>query len=427
MIQDRTTFIIGAGSTLDLDLPQGIVRHSITNITNEVCKPYINIFNDMKPTDLVQEIYNRLMEVYPAVKKKIADETSKPNINFEHIFHVLEMLYSYNWIWNGQCNNPRMFPVFAPFTNPNISFDGRILHSIMGDFILRIMDIIHPYDEYFRSSPTSNSWYKAFYNRFQTNSDYFILNYDTTIENSILEYEDGFEDDGKQNVFQRFNPRRLFDNSNKLSTINHLHGCINYHFSSYKDSNEDVYSYLSHDLYKYPDYKTVRDLMIGRSQSDPTNQSGETYHSAPIITGLRKTDKLNCIPFDFYHANLANCITRNHKLVINGYGFGDLYCNQLIERMNFLHGDRKRIVVIDKWDIPKGDRLHGGWWLNDSLGRFLCRAAECGTFDGVVEQLYNNEKKSGALYSDNKCLLVLPKGFKHAASCLDEIECFLSS
>lgn len=221
----------------------------------------------------------------------------------------------------------------------------------------------------------------------------FILNYDTTIEQTINEYEDGYEPDGIQDKFLRFNPHRLLNNPDGLSTINHLHGCINYYFSTYKDSNQDVYTFQSRDLYKYPDYATVRELMLGRGQSSPANQSGETYKSAPIITGLRKLDKLNCIPFDFYHANLVNCLTRNHKLIICGYSFGDSYCNQLIERMLYMHGSRARIVLIDKWNIPVEDRYHAGYWLNRGLGTFLCKTAQCGTFDGVIAELYANEDK----------------------------------
>lgn len=96
--------------------------------------------------------------------------------------------------------------------------------------------------------------------------------------------------------------------------------------------------------------------------------------------------------------------------------------------MNFLHGNQKRIVLIDFWDIPKGDRMHGGYWLNQNQGQFLCRMTNCGDFDGVIHQLYKNENsQTGALYSDNGCLMVLPKGFKHAATCSNEIVAFLNS
>ncbi len=40
-------------------------------------------------------------------------------------------------------------------------------------------------------------------------------------------------------------------------------------------------------------------LMTGRGQSQPCTQSGRNILFFSIVTGLRKTDKLNCVPFDF--------------------------------------------------------------------------------------------------------------------------------
>lgn len=429
MGNNRTTCLIGAGTPLDLVLPQDVIKPTTTNITSRVCEPYENYLNPNNPITVVDDIYNRLVCTYPPDRSNpCISKIPTPYIHFEHLFHVLEMLYSYGWVWSGNCKSPNLYPAFAPFIKPDICFDPNTLHSVMKQFILRIMDIIDGYDSDFLNHST-NEWYWKFYQQFAEDSDFFILNYDTTIEKAIGAYEDGFEQDGIQNVFQRFNPKKLFKNPNGLSTINHLHGCINYYFQSYKDINEDAYTFLSHDLYKYPDYAAVRNLMIGRGQNQPCTQSGETYYSSPIVTGLRKTDKLNCVPFDFYHANMTNCIISNHKLVIAGYSFGDLYCNNLLERMNFLHGDQKRIVLIDLWNIPKEYRIiHGGDCLNQNLGDFLCRMTHCGEFDEVIRQLYKNEDtQTGALYSDNGCLMVLPRGFKHAATCCNEIEAFLKS
>lgn len=53
---------------------------------------------------------------------------------------------------------------------------------------------------------------------------------------------------------------------------------------------------------------------------------------------------------------------------------------------------------------------------------------QCGNFDGVITQLYKNENpQTGVLYSNNGCLMVLPRGFKHAAVCNNEIDAFLNS
>ncbi len=428
MSNNRTTFLIGAGTPLDLVLPQDVIKPATAEITNDVRRGYTDYLTPDNIITIVDDIYNQLMCTYPPdYSNPYISGTPTPYIHFEHLFHVLEMLDAYSWVWSRNSKNPNLYPVFAPFIQPNIKFDADTLHSVMDQFILRIMDIVNGYDSNIMKEQ-ANEWYWKFYQRFAENSDFFVLNYDTTIEKSIENYEDGFEPDEIQDAFLRFNPKKLFENPNGLPTINHLHGCINYYFQSYKDLNKDIYTFLFHDLYKYPDYATVKGLMTGRGQSQPCTQSGETYYSSPIVTGLRKTDKLNCVPFDFYHANMTNCIIRNHKLIIAGYSFGDLYCNNLLERMNFLHGDLKRIVLIDFWNIPQEVRMHGEYWLSKNLGQFLCRMTNCGDLNEVIRQLYKKENsQTGALYSDNGCLMVLPNGFKQAATCSDEIIAFLNS
>jgi hypothetical protein len=339
------------------------------------------------------------------------------------------MLVSYSGVWEGRCKAPNLFPVFAPFTLPSVSLDCQHIHSVMKQFILRIMEIVNGYNQYIASGATENQWYRDFFSSFHEDSDFFIFNYDTTIEDSIGTYEDGFEPDGIQDKFLCFNPKRLLNYNGRPATINHLHGCINFYDSTYDVANQDVYTYLSHDMYKYPSFQDVKNLMIGRSGSDPASQSGETYHASPIITGLRKTDKLNCIPFDFYHGNMYKSLINNSKLVIIGYSFGDLYCNQLLERLHYIHKERRRIVLIDYWDIPEEHRkCHSGYFLSQNLGHFICRAMEVKNFYNAMDELYCNEdKNTGALYSKNGCLMVLPQGFKKAAAAYGDIIKFLNS
>lgn len=129
-----------------------------------------------------------------------------------------------------------------------------------------------------------------------------------------------------------FFPQKLMENARQLSTVNHVHGCINYF---YKDNvNDDLFEINIHDLYLFPNYEEVRKRMIGRGQSNPSAQNNEQYYAGPIITGLRKTDKLNCMPYDFYHGNLYNAVMQSNAIVIVGYSFGDLYVNNLINRMH---------------------------------------------------------------------------------------------
>lgn len=430
----RTTFIVGAGAPLDLCFSDGVLTPTTANITNEVCKPCENYLDldDRRKITLVGDIRERLIERFPRPRPsfwEIEDKTDISHINFEQIFHVLEMLYSYSRVWDASCKAPHLYPVFAPFTKSDFKEDDfRHLSSVMKQYVSRIMDIIGNYNEDFCQNIQNHGWYVDFFKTLGKDADIFNFNYDTTIEECLQRYEDGFEKQDADVDFMGFNPARLMRNPDKLATINHLHGCINYYFATYEDINHDVYTNLFHDLYKYDSYKTVHDMMIGRGQSQPASQSGETYYAAPIITGLRKTDKLNSSPFDFYHAKLVDSIIDNPRLIIVGYSFGDLYCNQLLDRMYAFHGEKCRVVLIDYWKIPDHEfKWHGEYVLSQEQGTFICKMMQKGDFRGAMAELYKNKTRHGYYVSDNGNLMVSSKGFKDAASYIKDIKQFLES
>ena len=150
---------------------------------------------------------------------------------------------------------------------------------------------------------------------------FFNLNYDTTIEHTLTNCEDGFDDIPDQPEFQHFVPQKLWENKYGASTMSHLHGCIEYFDCRYKEEvyKREFVKYGFHDLYKYPSYDKVRGMYMGSSKSKPSNQAGEQFINTPIITGLLKTDKLNILPFAFYHTHLYNCVMRNNSLLVVGY------------------------------------------------------------------------------------------------------------
>ena len=120
MGNNRTTCLIGAGTPLDLVLPQDVIKPTTTNITSRVCEPYENYLNPDNPITVVDDIYNRLVCTYPPDRSNpCISKIPTPYIHFEHLFHVLEMLYSYGWVWSGNCKSPNLYPAFAPFTRSN--------------------------------------------------------------------------------------------------------------------------------------------------------------------------------------------------------------------------------------------------------------------------------------------------------------------
>lgn len=334
---NKPTIILGAGTAIEIGAP------TTATITQEIIKPKKyqlfqkkDIFGNTLFFKTLSNIYNQLKCSYP----------KEPN--FEQIFHVAEILFTYKRVWFKNCKNPDIFPVFAPFVVPitkvvpPIEWDE--LDSLIQQCQFDIMEMINKYDmDFCKKNKTAFSWYKNFWRGFK-GFDLFNFNYDTTIEHCLDSYVDGFVDSDDER-FKTFNPKELFDLKNNF-VVCHPHGCIVYYKERYKDINHDVYEYNSHDQYKWNDFSTIRGMINGSGGSNPSSQSGESLFVGSIITGLRKTDKLTISPYNYYHHFLNNSTMKNSSLLIVGYSFGDLYVNDLIERMNLLHGDKKRIVVI---------------------------------------------------------------------------------
>lgn len=424
---DRVTMIMGAGAPLDMKIPKGLVFPSTSSITAEVRKPYTHPL-DGHQINVVEEIYQRLMDVFPVNHNLWWVQDNKPYIHFEILFHVMEQLLAYERVWEGQNQNPYRYPYFAPFTKRNFDFNREDLFYVMKPFLMRIMDIVNDYDNYYRNNRGAEQWFAEF---FQTDFkwDVFNFNYDTLVEQSLGDYEDGYERVAGDN-YCKFSPMRLQANPNGLSTVNHLHGCILY--SEKKHANDDLYDTTIHDLYKYPDYATVKDMLMGRGKSNEVSQTNEEYYAGPIITGLRKTDKLSCSPYDFYHGNLYKALYSSPALVVVGYSFGDIYVNNVIRRMHTLYGNKKRVVIIDKWNQQKVDSE------SDGLAKYIASDINPHEVEqwlmmaerndlGELYQDFLQKDVTKPMYSQNGCLLLLTDGFKAAVARRDEIVNFLKS
>lgn len=426
-VNPRVTMIMGAGAVLDMNFPADILWPSTSNITQEVIKPYTNVFDENKEITIVGEIYKRLLDVFPVSTYIWWEKDPKPNIHFEMLFHVMEQLLAYESVWKGKNKNPNIYPHFAPFTTQNFNFQPEELRQVMRKFIMRIMEIVNAYNEYFRNDKGAEDWFRDFF-KSSFKWDVFNFNYDTTVEQSLGEYEDGFEKCTDRS-YSIFCPRKLYENAQQLSTVNHVHGCINYY---YKDEpNEDMFETNIHDLYLYPSYEEVKKKMIGRGQSNPSAQNNEQYYAGPIITGLRKTDKLNCLPYDFYHGNLYNAILRSNAMVIVGYSFGDLYVNNLINRMHAIWRGEERIVLIDKWDDSKINgykSLLEQYMFTLSRGEieFMEIMSSCTDIREMIDTFIDTDV-TRPKYAKNGNLLLFTCGMKEASRYRDKIYNFLES
>ena len=89
----RTTFLIGAGTPLDLVLPQDVIKPSTTEITNDVRRVYTDYLTQDDTINIVDDIYNWLMKNYPPDRSNpYVGGTPTPYIHFEHLFWLLYFL-----------------------------------------------------------------------------------------------------------------------------------------------------------------------------------------------------------------------------------------------------------------------------------------------------------------------------------------------
>lgn len=422
----RVTMIMGAGAVLDMNFPGHIVTPTTKKITEEVLNPYRDFSNNSRKITVVKDIYDVLINRFPVDQNIWWIDNLRPDINFEILFHIIEQLLSYERVWSGNNKNPYIYPYFAPFTKQNFEFDRNDLSAVRSEFILRVMRVVNDYNEYFRKGKGKENWYRDFFkNEFKW--DVFNFNYDTTVEQSLGEFEDGFEQiPGRAAAI--FRPKKLMDNKENLSTINHIHGCINYYYKDHP--NDDIFETDIRDLYKYPSFDEVEKRMIGRGQSNPVSQNNEEYIAGPIITGLRKTEKLICMPYDFYHGNLHKAIVGSNSMVIVGYSFGDLYVNNLIKRMHAIWRGKERIVLIDKWCSEKMEfRTDLEKYLQKLPGgelEFIELVSGCTDVGELLEFLLASSYHSPK-YSMNGNLMLVVCGMKEASIMRPEIYEFLES
>ena len=86
---------MGAGAVLDMNFPSGVLKPTTWNITQEVKKPYDDIFDKNRKISLVEDIYQVLLNKFPVDRNIWWVQNLIPNIHFEILFHVLEQIKAY--------------------------------------------------------------------------------------------------------------------------------------------------------------------------------------------------------------------------------------------------------------------------------------------------------------------------------------------
>lgn len=340
----RTTVIVGAGAVLDFDFSyEGAIIPSTTEITKRIKEIKVSGL-DVPESDIINAVYSWVNGTLNSACEKQEIKTHHHEINFEELYFSLEILLTQN----NEYASPSAIPMINTLEEivPKLKKYPKI-EIIRGleAIIYHISKIVDNYDCHFNNHKESELWYRDFWQNDNWHKwDVFTFNYDTTIENSISEYEDGFIQMSADECFESFVPSKLINNKRGLSTIQHLHGCIYYAESAPWTRR---FTHGNRDMFKYHSVQECQKF-IGL-QWHEKNQALEEYINAPILIGLHKLDKMTFLPHSIYHANLVNKLQDNSGLLIIGYSFGDLYVNQLLQKRILMHGNNHRMIIIESF------------------------------------------------------------------------------
>ena len=377
-MKERITILLGAGAMIDAT---GVSTESLTREIIEKCKKFkINKDSDDSVVDVICE---KLMSIYKAssenpifrgiqpIQNALGSEESlsyevcgdchkneqdnsnseqiSKIINFEDIFHVLELLVNYygEEFHKGYGSS---YHVFSQIRKEFKELDENSAYGSAYALIDVLNDEVYKYDSQFA---VNGQMFKNFFNEIENNTDYvfdvFNLNYDTWVEQSLKDYNDGYVNvPGYESKMQRFDSNKFLEISDN-HTVAHLHGQIYFEYPKFEinDINKFAFQESHNTLYKYLDYSYAKEYRLSTCLNRNYTQSGEALFKTNIITGLMKTDKLLCSPMNVYHSKMACSLFTNKKLIIIGYGFPDLYINSLLFQYCYHHYNDKKVLMID--------------------------------------------------------------------------------
>ncbi len=124
----------------------------------------------------------------------------------------------------------------------------------------------------------------------------------------------------------------------------HRHGSVHFGYRpGSTDPNRFIFEDEFEDLYWHSSPDSAVATWFGRSNQ--TSQAGRETVVGPVITGLQKTDKLLAEPYLSYFRHFEELVAHTTRVLMVGYGFGDLHLNAALSRLTKWHGAQRRILA----------------------------------------------------------------------------------
>lgn len=140
------------------------------------------------------------------------------------------------------------------------------------------------------------------------------LNYDDVLLRALPDLETGFNDKG------RFDEQRIF--TRNWPCLLHLHGSV--HFNQVMAEGD-----LHHICWQDDLSQSFQSNAAGRSGQ--TSTEGATFPNSIVVAGYGKTTQILRRPFRTYYSELDRLVSQCDALLFAGYGFGDVHLNKAFE------------------------------------------------------------------------------------------------
>ncbi len=299
--------------------------------------------------DLTRMVERR--QVGGAILRALRSRFESQSANFEDVLHVLEELDSL------ATSSDRAPTMLRGFVRPILSEVG----ASHGEIRNERFELMEAIAEEFDMINYDSSW-RPLYNLLKPrldifDLDIFTLNYDlvsdvATYALSMLSGKKWFDGFGQMVYMRDASGFRADQYANwrpgwghVYLTHAHLHGALSY---AYYGSDMRMAHSAPLELVYTANLAAARETWAWARRVALADPKADFRGVIPIVSGLRKMEKLSAQPFANYYAGLAQALSKSPYLMIVGYGAGDEHINYWLREFTHIHNENARVVEIRK-------------------------------------------------------------------------------
>lgn len=396
----KLLIIVGAGASVEFDLP------SVSNID----KSFDDWSNELfTVTSQSKSLYKYLKD---EIEIHFNSGTShiKTETNFEEVLFTALSLYSLN-------NDFKMNPISAFYDfkcmpeifdkirskQRQVSYnDFEYLNSYLIDKLLD--EFRNKCRKLEKSKQNELNILKKFLSELEKDFDLGVLtfNYDNVFLSQLNNPITGFDKSGM------FDPSIILKNKN-WNFIYHIHGSVHFDIQSTHNGLNDI-------TFKNDLNSNFNQNSMGRSNQ--ISVENQIILTSSIIAGYGKSYQIQKSPFYLYFTDFARKVYEADAILFAGYGFNDIYINNVIAAS--MDYNRKRPVVVLTYSNDNQNPMNfrnDNWALNlfNCLGKSTMGTKRYTNSTPIIEDLKKN--KEFEISSDNnKPISIWHNGFLEACN-----------